>query len=121
MRKKVLIYPCGTEIAFEIYNSVKYSTFFEVYGGSSDYDHGHFVYERMIEKLPFITDNSSKEEVRKFNEAVKSYGFDFIYPAMDGVLTVFARYREELDAVLVAPDAFTSETTRKKSKTYERS
>lgn len=119
MRKKVLIYPCGTEIAFEIYNSVKYSTFFEVYGGSSDYDHGHFVYDKLVEKLPFITDNSSREEVSKFNEAVKNYGFDFIYPAMDGVLTVFARYREELDAVLVAPDAFTSETTRKKSKTYE--
>ena len=119
MKKKVLIYPCGTEIAFEIYNSVKYSTFFEVYGGSSDYDHGHFVYERLVERLPFITDNSSRDEVRKFNEAVKSYGFDFIYPAMDGVLTVFARYREELDAVLVAPDAFTSEATRRKSKTYE--
>ena len=119
MRKKVLIYPCGTEIAFEIYNSVKYSTFFEVYGGSSDYDHGHFVYGKLVEKLPFITDNSSREEVSKFNESVKSYGFDFIYPAMDGVLTVFARYREELDAVLVAPDAFTSEATRRKSRTYE--
>lgn len=119
MRKKVLIYPCGTEIAFEIYNSVKYSTFFEVYGGSSDYDHGHFVYDKLVEKLPFITDNSSREEVSKFNDAVKSYGFDFIYPAMDGVLTVFARYREELDAVLVAPDVFTSEAARRKSKTYE--
>lgn len=119
MRKKVLIYPCGTEIAFEIYNSVKYSTFFEVYGGSSDYDHGHFVYDKLVEKLPFITDNSSREEVSKFNESVKSYGFDFIYPAMDGVLTVFARHREELDAVLVAPDAFTSEAARRKSRTYE--
>ena len=119
MKKKVLIYPCGTEIAFEIYNSIKYSTFFEAYGGSSDYDHGYFVYDKLVEKLPFITDKSSKEEVRRFYEAVKSYGFDFIYPAMDGVLTVFARYRDELDAILIAPDTFTSETTRRKSRTYE--
>ncbi len=120
MKKKVLVYPCGTEIAFEIYNSVKYSTHFELYGGSSGYDHGHFVYKNLVTNLPFITDSSSREDIREFNRIIKEYGFDIIYPAMDGVLTVFARYRDELEPLVAAPETETAEIVRVKSKTYSR-
>lgn len=33
MKKRVLIFPAGTEIAFEIVNALKYSKFVEIYGG----------------------------------------------------------------------------------------
>ena len=33
-KKKVLIFPAGTEIAFEIQNSLKYSKFIELYGAN---------------------------------------------------------------------------------------
>ena len=38
-RKKILIFPAGTEIAFEIFNALKYSKFVELFGGTSANDH----------------------------------------------------------------------------------
>ena len=116
--KKVLVYPCGTEIGLEIERALRYSTHYLVYGGSSDYDHGRFVFERHLDGLPFITDRSSPEEIDAFQAAIEKEDFDFIYPAMDGVVTVFSRYRERLRPVVIAPDAETAVVTRSKRKTY---
>ena len=45
MKKNILVFPCGSEIGLEIYNSVKYSTYFNLIGANSSDDHGKFVYE----------------------------------------------------------------------------
>lgn len=119
MRKKVLVYPCGTEIGLEVYKAVCNSIHFELYGGSSSYDHGRFVYENHIDNLPFIRDNSSRKEIEEFNRQIEEYGFDYIYPAMDGVITVFSKYRDVLTPCLVAPDFETNEITRSKYKTLK--
>ena len=116
--KKVLVYPCGTEIGLEIYRALHNSIHYDVYGGSCSYDHGRFVYERHIDNLPFITDNSDEGEIEEFNRIIAEYGFDFIYPAMDGVLTVFSKYRELLDPIVIAPDYQTTCITRSKKETY---
>lgn len=118
MKKRVLVYPCGTEIGLEIYKSLKYSTHYEVWGGSSTYDHGRFVYERHIDDLPFIDDNSDENLVAQFNSVILQYGIDIIYPAMDGVVSIFAKYRQYLSAVVIAPDYSVAQITRSKSATY---
>lgn len=118
MRKRILVYPCGTEIGLEIYRSLCYSSHYEVWGGSSSYDHGRFVYENHIDGLPFITDNSPVEEIAAFNDMIAAYGFSAIYPAMDGVVTVFAKYREYLSPVVIAPDITVAAITRSKRATY---
>jgi hypothetical protein len=118
VKKRVLVYPCGTEIGLEIYRAAKRSIHFELIGGSSSYDHGRFVYEYHIDNLPFITDDSTSEEVAKFNEMIKVYNIDFIYPAMDGVLYKFTEYRELLNCTLIAPNIDTAIITRSKKKTY---
>ncbi len=117
--KKVLVYPCGTEIGLEIYRALCNSIHYEVWGGSCSYDHGRFVYDKHIDNMPFIRDNSSVEEIVEFNNVIKEYGFDYIYPAMDGVLTVFSKYREHLSPVVIAPDYETTKITRSKKKSYE--
>ncbi len=116
--KKILVYPCGTEIGLEIYKAIHNSIHYTLYGGSSSYDHGRFVYENHIDNLPFIKDQSSADEIIDFNEKVKEYGFDYIYPAMDGVLTVFSKYRELLDPIVIAPDYETTCVTRSKKTSY---
>lgn len=116
--KKVLVYPCGTEIGLEIFKSVNNSTHFELWGGSSSYDHGQFVYENHIENLPFITDDSTEEEIMAFQKKIDEYNFDYIYPAMDGVIAIFAKYQNLLTPVLISPDSFTSDICRSKFKTY---
>ena len=45
MKKNILVFPCGSEIALEIYRSVNKSIHFNLIGASSVDDHGKFIYE----------------------------------------------------------------------------
>lgn len=119
MKKKVLVYPCGTEIGLEIFRAVGNSIHFELIGGSSSYDHGRFVYEKHIDGLPFITDLSDQKDIIEFNNIISDLNVDFIYPAMDGVLSKFSEFRELLDPVIIAPEKETAIITRSKRKTYD--
>ena len=114
-----MVYPCGTEIGLEIYRSLNKSIHFEIIGGPSTYDHGRFVYKNHIDNLPFISDLSAEQDILEFNKIIEHYKIDFIYPAMDGVLTIFARYRHLLKPIVIAPSAITAEITCSKRKTYD--
>ena len=118
--KNVLVYPCGTEIALEVYRSLCRSTHYELFGGVDSYDHGRFVYHNLIENLPFITDESTKEDILLFESVIKDYNIDIIYPAMDGVINVFAGYRDLFRETLVLPDTETAKMCRSKRLTYKR-
>lgn len=119
MKKKILVYPCGTEIGLEIYKALSMSIHYEVYGGSCSYDHGRFAFKHHIDGLPFIRDTSSEDEIIAFNNAIKEYKFDFIYPAMDGVVTIFSKYKKLITPIIIAPEYETATITRSKRKTYE--
>ena len=116
--KTILVYPCGTEIGLEIYRALCYSPHYRLVGGSSSYDHGRFVYRDHMDDLPFIHDLSGEDDVLKFDRKIADHGIDFIYPAMDGVLTVFSKYRSKLHAEVIAPEIHTAEITRSKMATY---
>ncbi len=118
-KKRVLVYPCGTEIGLEIYRAVCNSIHFELIGGSSSYDHGRFVFKNHIDGLPFITDESGPDEIEAFQHQIEEYGIDYIYPAMDGVLYKFAEYKDLLGCGIIAPDFSTARITRSKKLTYE--
>ena len=116
---KVLVYPFGTEIAFEIYRSLSKVKNIELWGGTSDYNnHGLYVYDNVIGDLQFISDTSPRDDVEHFAKQIESYNFDFIYPAMDGCLAKFAEFRDVFSGKVIAPDFGVAETTRSKSKTY---
>lgn len=100
--KKVLVYPCGTEIALELHRALQYSTHYEIIGGTDNYDHGRFVYRNLV-KVPFITDTSGKDIILSFEKQIEPYNIDFIYPAMDGVIDVFARFRALFKEELIIP------------------
>jgi predicted ATP-grasp superfamily ATP-dependent carboligase len=118
-KKRVLVYPCGTEIGLEIYRSVHNSIHFELIGGSSSYDHGRFVFENHIDNMPFIDDDSSINDIEIFNKIVFDNKIDIIYPAMDGVLYKFAQYSQNLSAIIISPSYNTAQITRSKLKTYK--
>ena len=118
MSKRVLVYPCGTEIGLEIHKAAGNSIHFDLFGGSSSYDHGRFVYEKHIGNLHFIDDSSQKADIERFASQIDRYDFDFIYPAMDGVLTKFSEFRECFKGQVIAPPCKTAKITRSKKKTY---
>lgn len=117
--KRVLVYPCGTEIGLEVYRALRYSTHYEIFGGTDGYDHGRFVFHNLIENLPFINDSSDEKDIEKFEKAIDAFNIDFIYPAMDGVITVFAEYRHLFKEILILPDTETAKMCRSKKVTYQ--
>jgi hypothetical protein len=118
VKHNVLIFPCGTEIGLEIHRSLRYSTHFDVIGGSSVDDHGAYVYEKYIGEIPFVDDNDFITEI---NRVVEENNIEFIFPAHDSVLLRLAQARDndELKCAVVAPPLETCEVARSKKKTYE--
>lgn len=114
-KKNILVFPCGSEIGLEIYNSVKYSTYFNLIGASSVEDHGKYVYEDYIGGLPFITDNKVFEELKKI---IKERKIDAIYPTMDLAITVLKEHEEELGCKVISSPIDTVRICLSKEKTY---
>jgi hypothetical protein len=81
---RVLVFPCGSEVALEIYRSVKYSTHVELIGANSVDDHGKFVYENYVDGVPFV---DSEDLIPHLKQLVEEQSIDAIYPAMDGNYT----------------------------------
>lgn len=116
IKKNILVFPCGSEIGLEIYRSLKGSTYFNLYGASSVKDHGMFVYENYIDKIPFI---EADDFIKVINEIVDKYKIDFIFPAHDSVVLKLAQNQEILHCQILGSCLKTSEIARSKLKTYQ--
>jgi len=115
-KKNILVFPCGSEIALEIYRSVNNSAHFNLIGASSVSDHGKFVYENYIEGVPFITDTHFLETIKRI---VEERGIDAIYPAMDSVIEILKAKEDYLGCKVVSSCYETTRICISKSKTYE--
>jgi hypothetical protein len=116
-RKNILVFPCGSEIALEIYRSLKFSTHFNLIGGSSVDDHGRFIYENYIGGIPFVTDPIFIQTIKKI---VKDNNIDAIYPAMDKVIVELKKHEAEIGCKVISSDLRTVKTCLSKKKTYEK-
>lgn len=117
MKKNILVFPCGSEIALEIYRSVNTCTHFNLIGASSVDDHGRFVFEDYIGGLPFITDSDFLPAIQKI---VDERNIDAIYPAMDSVIEILKENEDYLGCKVVASCAETTKICLSKGKTYEK-
>jgi len=116
IKQKVLIFPAGTEIAFEIQNALKFSKFVELYGCSSVPCHAEFVFKNYIEGVPFPGDPGL---VDALNKVIDEYGIDLIYPAHDSACLTLTQEQDKLHARVITSPLETVEVCRSKSKTYE--
>lgn len=115
-KKRVLVFPCGSEIGLEVYRSLRFSKDFEVYGASSVDDHGKYVFENYISDIPHVDDEAFVGSLAKI---VDDYAFDFIFPAHDSVVLRFAQNRERINSFVVTSSAKTCEIARSKRATYK--
>lgn len=115
MKKRVAIFPSGTEIGLEINNALKYSTHLEIYGFTSMKDHSEYVYSNYVEGLPFYTDDKF---IDKLNDSIEKYKIDFIYPAHDDVLLCLTENVERINADVITTDLNTVRICRSKIATY---
>jgi hypothetical protein len=82
--KRILVFPCGSEIGLEVYRALKDQKDIELIGASSVDDHGKFVFDNYIGDIPMINDNNFLPTLLKI---VQEYNIDLIYPCMDIVIT----------------------------------
>lgn len=113
----ILVFPCGSEVALEIYRSLEYSIHFNVIGGNSIDDHGKFVFENYIGNIPFVTEDSFIESLKKI---VIDYKIEAIYPAMDLVINKMKKNETELGCKVISSNVDTTSVCLTKSKTYEK-
>ena len=113
--KRVLVFPCGSEIALEIYRSVSKSIHFDLIGASSVDDHGKFVYENYISGVPFVNDSSF---LVKIKEIVKTNQIDAIYPAMDSVIDILKSNEDFVGCKIIASNPETTKICLSKKRTY---
>lgn len=116
MKKKVAVFPAGTEIGLEINRALKYSTHIELYGFNSVKDHSEFVYKNYVKGIPFYYNNEFIEELNKF---IKINEIDFIYPAHDDVQLFLTENHNKINATILTTDIETVRICRSKLKTYE--
>ena len=112
----VLIFPAGTEIAFEIWNALKYSKFIKLFGANSVPSHAEFVFENCVTNLPYEGDSSF---IDSLNALIDEWKIDFVYPAHDSACLTLTREKDRLHAEVVTSPLATVEICRSKKKTYE--
>jgi hypothetical protein len=116
-RKKVLVFPCGSEIGLEIHRALRFSTHFELMGASSvSSNHGKYVYEQYVEGLPYA---GQPELLGALNRTIDEYRVEFVFPAHDSVVLLLALWADELRARYVGSPAPTCQVCRSKRATYQ--
>lgn len=117
MKKRVLVFPCGSEIGLEIHRSLRFSKEFELVGGSSVSDHGEYVYENYIHNIPSVDD---EDFIRSIEQVVTDNDIDFIFPAHDSVVLRLAQNVNKINATIITSSKETCEIARSKSLTYKK-
>jgi len=117
MKKNILLFPCGSEVALEAYRSLEHSIHFNLIGASSVDDHGKFVFENYIGDLPNIQDENFIATLKKI---VQEYQIDAILPAMDAVIYEIKKQESELGCKVISSSLETVTLCNSKQKTYKK-
>lgn len=116
-KKNILVFPCGSEIGLEIHRSLKYSTHFNLIGGSSANDHGQFIYEKYIGNIPF---HEAPDFIDNIKKLVITHKIDAIYPAMDAVAVTLKNNEDTLACLVIGSSAETTQICASKRSTYQK-
>ncbi len=114
-KKRILVFPCGSEIGLEIHNALQYSSHVQLIGGSSVDDHGRYVYKEYIGGIPY---SNKPNFIPYMNNIIKKHNIDAIYPAHDDVLYLLAMNKQKIKSNIIGPRKTTAKICRFKSTTY---
>ena len=112
----ILVFPCGTEVANEIVNSLRNNKYFKLkYASSEGMSYCNFRNEK-IHFLPYVTDNRFIDRLKEIIEKEK---IDFIIPAHDDVAFILSQIEDDLQANVIGQSKHVNEIVRFKDKSYE--
>ena len=114
----VLIFPAGSEIGLEIFNSLKYSHHVEVFGASGKNDHASFVYTPDYYKEGRFYVNQP-DFIELFNHFLRELKIEFIYPTHDDIAYFLSEHQSQLSAQVLTSSFETNRIARYKKLTYD--
>lgn len=118
-KHRVLIFPAGSEIGMEIFNSLKYSHHVEIFGASGKNDHASYVFdEDHYVEGEFYVDHPRFMD--NFNSMLNSLHIEFIYPTHDTVAHFLSANQSEIGAKVLTSCSETNRIARFKDQTYDR-
>lgn len=114
--KNIFVFPCGSEIALEVARSLEGDRHFHLIGGASVKDHGRFVFDDIVQDVPWIDSDDFVPYIKKI---VAEWKVDLVYPATDMAIVVLKRAEKELGVPVVSSQLETAEVCLSKRKTYD--
>lgn len=116
MKKKVLVFPAGTEIANEIIASLNNNKTYEVVLASSEFPSYADFRNKPVHYLPFVSDISFCNQLK---DLIRKESILFIVPAHDDVAYKLSKIQDNLQVKVIGQSYFANSIVRFKDKTYE--
>jgi len=114
----LLIFPSGSGVSKEIFDSLKYIRWINIYG--MDFDDENFSYyqfKNMILGAPFI--NEEENTLIFLKKYIKQFNIHCIFPGMDNIINFFKKQKKELNVKIITSELKTCEICISKKKTYD--
>jgi hypothetical protein len=113
----VLVFPAGSEIGLEIFNSLKYNLHIELFGASGKADHARYIYdENHYAEDDFYINHP--DFIDTFNTVLTKFKIDFIFPTHDSIVLFLAKHQAQLKAKVLTSSYETTLIAREKILTY---
>ena len=112
-----MVLNCGTLASTDINMALRYNDEFEIWGASTNKNHGIYVYKNYIDDIPNI---SNPDFIKILNKKIEEYNFKFILAPHEDLALFLQENKEKINACIVCSNYETSLICRYKSKTYEK-
>lgn len=115
-RRRVLIFPAGTEIGLEIFHALEACKDIDLYTAGADVPNHSRYLETDYEILPSVHEDGW---LSRLQDLCRKKKIDYVYPAHDEVVLALSRVADSIPATVVTSPRQTCEISRSKRKTYE--
>jgi hypothetical protein len=111
--KKVLLFPCDSEIAREVLESLRNNKKYIIIGGTSVNGKGRYLpYDDFVTNIPYFTEDNFIDFLQKIN-------VDYIFPCHDSVSLLLSKNKDLFNSKIVTHSYLINDFCRNKDKTYE--
>ena len=113
----ILIFPSGSGVAKEIYDSLKYIRNITLFGGEgNDNNFTNFLFNNAIFNIPMLKDEELL--INHLNTIIKENKINYIFPAYDIIHWFLSKHRNRIDCKVLVSEFETCNICISKTKTY---
>jgi len=114
----ILIFPSGSGVSKEIFDSLKYIRWINLFGiDSTEYNFSYYQFNNYTSNAPFIKD--VYKTIDFLRNIINLYKIDCIYPAFDNIIVFLKQFENELGVKVISSPIDTCNLCFSKKKTYE--